>query len=154
MSDESTPLVTHHSERSMVRAWQRGLGGPLRTTGGHALTVVYRGRCPGGAGPDVRGALLAFGGGQLVEGDVEFHLLASDWIGHGHHADPHFRSVVLHVVLDDDAAPSRDSAGQAVPTLVLALAEVARLTDGGAAVSPDAAACHRAARDRGPVELG
>src|SRR5947209_17903805 len=131
MSDESPPLVTRHpslvthvSERNLVRAWQRGLGGPLQTTDGRELTVVYRGRCPGGAGPDVRGALLAFGGGQLVEGDVEFHLRASDWVGHGHHGDPHYRSVVLHVVLDDDAAPPRDSGGQAVPTLVLALAEV------------------------------
>src|SRR5438309_1763794 len=83
--------------------------------------------------PDGRGTLLAFGGGQLVEGDVEFHLRASDWVGHGHHGDPHYRSVVLHVVLDDDAAPPRDSAGQAVPTLVLALAEVARLIDGDGA---------------------
>jgi hypothetical protein len=106
-------------ERALVEAWQRGLSGPLRTTDGRPLSVIYRGRCPGGAGPDVRGALLAFGGGQLVEGDVEFHLRASDWRAHGHQRDAHYRSVALHVVLEPDVPPPLGADGQPVPTLVL-----------------------------------
>src|SRR5262249_27596295 len=160
MSDESvaagthhSSLITHYSERTLVRAWQRGLGGPRRTTDGRELSIVYRGRCPGGAGPDVRGAILAFDGRDLVEGDVEFHLRASDWFGHGHEADLHYRGVVLHVVLVDDAAPPLDASGLLLSTLVLVDEDLSGLGDVGAALSPDATACHRAARERGSGAL-
>lgn len=136
-------------ERRLVRAWQSGLPGPLRTTDGRVLQVVYRGRCPGGAGPDARGALLAFGDGSLVEGDVEFHLLASDWYAHGHHQDAHYRGVVLHVVATADVPPPTSASGQPIPTLVVSLSDPA-VAD-SAPAGP--AACHRAARERGTGAL-
>ena len=37
--------------------------------------------------------------GQSVRGDVEIHFRSKDWRAHGHHLDPSFSSVVLHVLL-------------------------------------------------------
>ncbi len=141
------------AERSLARAWQQGLPGPLRLTDGRALSVVYRGRCPGGGGPDVRGALLAFANGQLLEGDVEFHQRTSDWVTHGHHRDDHYRGVILHVVLVDDAAGPVDSTGQPVPTLVVTPDVLARLQREDETFDR-AEVCHRAARERGADALG
>lgn len=143
MSDDS-------GERRLVRAWQRGLGNPLRTTDGRVVQVVYRGRCPGGAGPDVRGALLAFDDGTLIEGDVEFHQRTSDWYAHGHHQDARYRGVVLHVVLVSDAPAPTDPACQPIPTLVVDPPEP--LPSDDVALAPDA--CHRAARAREPATIG
>ncbi len=134
-------------ERRLVRAWQRGLGNPLRTTDGRLVQVVYRGRCPGGAGPDIRGALIAFNDGTLIEGDIEFHQRTSDWYTHGHHQDPRYRGVILHVVLVADAPPPTSLAGQPIPTLVVDPPEPTPPNDG--LLAPDA--CHRAARQRDPT---
>ncbi len=132
-----------------MRAWQSGLAEPLRTTDGRALHVVYRGRCPGGAGPDVRGALIAFGDGALVEGDVEFHLRASDWHAHGHHQDAHYRGVVLHVVQAVDVEPPAGADGDPIPTLVVSPPDAIPIE------SPTGAeACHRQARRHGTEALG
>ena len=46
---------------------------------------------------------------------------SSDWRRHGHHRDPHYNGVVLHVVLRHDSpAPCLRQDGTAVPTVELA----------------------------------
>jgi hypothetical protein len=109
-------------ELAVSRAWNAGWFRPaaLRTTDGRPVTVVYRGRWTFGFGPDFRGALIAFGA-ELRQGDVEVHLRASGWREHGHHLDPAYNSVVLHVALDADprAAPCRRQDGTAIPTVIL-----------------------------------
>ncbi len=141
------------AERRLVVAWQRGLPGPLQTTDGRQISIVYRGRCPGGAGPDIRGALFAFANGQLVEGDVEFHRRASDWFAHGHHHDRHYRSVALHVVLEADAEPPSDPVGRSVPTLVVPPDLVAALLSADAGPG-SAATCHRGAKEQPSEKIG
>jgi len=110
-------------ELAVSRAWQAGWlrSDALRTTTGQPLTVVYRGRWTFGFGPDFRGALLAFGA-ELRRGDVEIHLRSSGWREHGHHLDPAYNDVILHVVLDADGpvAPCLRQDGTVVPTLLLA----------------------------------
>jgi hypothetical protein len=114
--------------------------------------VVYRGRCPGGAGPDVRGALVAFADGQLIEGDVEFHLRTSDWRAHGHRVDGQYRSVILHVVAAHDAPAPTGPDGFPLPTLLISRESLASLDRADEAAG--AAACHLAARERGPEAVG
>lgn len=138
-----------YTERALVRAWQRGLNGPLKTVDGRPLAIVYRGRCLGGAGPDVRGALLAFADGTLREGDVEFHLRSGDWRAHGHHRDTRYRSVILHVVAEVDGPGPTDPDGQPIPTLII---PAAQLTAEDTGFGPDAETCHRRARER-PEEI-
>lgn len=95
-----------------------GRGG-LFTDRGERVEVVYPGREDGDSGPDFKGAILDLGG-ALVRGDVELHLYASDWWAHGHHRDPVYNRVVLHVVLwRDEERPTTLEGGNTVPTLAL-----------------------------------
>ena len=65
----------------------------------NALRVKHPGVLePVGAGPDFKDAVISVDGVDLVC-DVEIHLHARDWVYHGHHEDPNFDKVGLHVVL-------------------------------------------------------
>jgi hypothetical protein len=97
------------SEADLARLWRDQTFPPeaLTTTEGERLRVVYRGRCPGGPGPDFRDALIAAPGGML-RGDVELHVRSGDFRRHGHHLDPAYSGVALHVVFEADApAPTQ-----------------------------------------------
>ncbi len=110
---------------------------------GSRLRVVFAGRRWPGPGPDFRGAVLERPDSTLLRGDVEVHLSAADWAAHGHHRDPRYAGVVLHVVLRQAGSPARRIDGQVVPTLVLGRqlsdslpALRARFTRVGGAVPP------------------
>ena len=49
-------------------------------------------------GPDFLGAEIEIAGSTVL-GDVEIHFRSSDWRAHGHHENPSFERVVLHVIL-------------------------------------------------------
>ncbi|HEY8449009.1 MAG TPA: DUF2851 family protein, partial [Bacillota bacterium] len=108
------------NEALLARIWraQRFDRTDLRTTTGEPIQVVYPGRPQGGPGPDFREALIQIGKQALAQGDVELHLRASDWMTHGHHRDPAYRDVILHVVVDADA-PTETDQGTKVPVLAL-----------------------------------
>jgi hypothetical protein len=82
------------------------------------LSVVYRGVPSDAGGPDYQDALLAGPDGSLIAGDVEFHVRSSDWTRHGHHLDPRYNGVALHVVWTSDTSTVRQDA-QPIPTLEL-----------------------------------
>lgn len=108
-------------ERRLAQIWQaQWLTAGLRTTEGTPVEVVYRGVWTHRQGPDFAGSLLVIGH-QLLEGDVELHLAASDWYAHGHHDDPAYDRVILHGVWRDDLGrPVQRRDGRSIPTLVLA----------------------------------
>ena len=96
--------------------WRNRTGRSLRTTDGRKLKVVYPGRPAPGHGPDFRDALLDLDG-QRLHGDVELHRRPQDWRTHGHHKDPAYDSVVVHVV--GRASPEGQLKAPPLPTLVL-----------------------------------
>lgn len=118
--------VKEINEAVLAAIWneQAPLSGPMWDCEGNPVAVVYRGRWTAGSGPDFDGAMLSLGegsGGRLVRGSVEMHLRCADWWAHGHHADPRYNSVALHVVLwPAGARPVERADGNLVPTLVLA----------------------------------
>lgn len=112
----------------MQSRWLESAGLRLKTAAGQAVTVVYPGIRAGSAGPDYKSAVVAFGGGALICGDVELHLRSDDWERHGHQHDHAYDRVVLHVVGDSSRASQ------------------VRLADGGGA--PTALLCRRAAGRR------
>lgn len=58
--------------------------------------------------------------GETLVGDVEFHLRAGDWFTHGHHTDPRYNQVILHVVrYPDSQTPARRQDGAPVPACSL-----------------------------------
>jgi hypothetical protein len=105
-------------ELALSRAWNQGAGGPaLVTTDGDRIDVVYRGSWSHGLGPDFSDAMLAFPDGRLVTGAIELHLATSAWREHGHHLDPAYNTVILHVVGKHDGAPTRRADGASVPVV-------------------------------------
>ena len=109
------------SEAQLARLWQRRAARSLalRTESGRRVSVLYPGRPGVTAGPDFRNALLLVEEQGLVQGDVEVHLRQQDWQAHGHHNDPNYNGVALHVALQSDAEPSRTDSGATPPTVNL-----------------------------------
>ena len=114
------------------RDWRRR---SLALTGGRRLRVLYPGRPASGPGPDFRDALLQIQGGHPVLGDVEVHRESRGWREHGHHRDPRYNRVLLHVVAQTpggEHSPRHD--GEEVPVVGLMeddqeLEEVLQSTD-------------------------
>jgi len=88
------------SERLLQQIWERRdySASRLRTLDGQRIRVLRTGSWNHREGPDFLDATLEIGG-ELVRGDVEIHFRSRNWREHGHHLDPAFSSVVLHVVL-------------------------------------------------------
>lgn len=89
----------------------------LLTTQGHAISLLARGDYNRDAGPDFADARLRINS-TLWAGHVEIHVLSSDWLAHGHHEDPAYDNVILHVVLEEDEPVFRRS-GSRIPCLEL-----------------------------------
>jgi hypothetical protein len=107
-------------ERLLVQIWKRQLveAGKLVTESGERVQVVYLGRENNDRGPDFVGAIIATDGGGVLRGDIELHAKASGWKDHGHHRDPNYNEVILHVVWEGDEAVALQN-GKTVPTLSL-----------------------------------
>ncbi|MCB9169918.1 MAG: DUF2851 family protein [Flavobacteriales bacterium] len=89
----------------------------LRTIEGRPVEVVRPGRVQMNGGPDLIDAQLRIDG-QLWAGPIEVHVAASEWYAHGHHRDPAYDNVVLHVVFENDRQ-AVTSGGRRLPTLEL-----------------------------------
>lgn len=92
----------------------------LKTLCGKKVEVLEKGKQNYDAGPDFLNALLRIDG-DLYRGDVEIHSVAGDWYAHGHHTDPRYNSVLLHVVTMNckQAFITRCENGKTVPILNL-----------------------------------
>ena len=105
-------------EAQLQRAWAEGpLPQPLLCLDGEPLRVIFRGRANSGPGPDFRDALFLGPDRRAFGGDVELHRRLSDWWAHGHHRDPAYARVALHVVAEADAraAARRAELGRIAP---------------------------------------
>ena len=89
-------------EKEIISIWERLLGEKLLTEGRERICVIYPGRVNKGSGPDFRDAVILAGDNKLIKGDIEIHTRASYWYSHGHHCDPEYNDVILHVVLWND----------------------------------------------------
>ena len=87
----------------------------LLTTEGEKLEIIHPGDYNPNAGADFSHARLRIGE-TLWAGNVEMHLLSSDWYRHQHQYDDAYRNVILHVVLEEDLPVCR-SDGSRVPCL-------------------------------------
>lgn len=116
------------SELSLARAWaEASIPSSLQTTDGAGIHVVYRGTWTHGFGPDFSGAMISFPNGGLRTGSVEIHLATSGWRAHGHHLDPAYNDVILHVVGVDDGHPTRRADGAFIPTAIVGFEQAKQL---------------------------
>lgn len=111
------------SEKSMYSVWagQQIRKHGLQTTGGRDIQIVAPGWWSPGPGPDFARAEILLDSDHKRTGDVEIHLRSSDWEAHGHHTDPTYNNVILHIVLHadrHDRGPLRHD-GEAIPEIAL-----------------------------------
>jgi len=105
-------------ESVLQRIWAEGCFRKegLRTMSGASLRIVSPGRWNRNEGPDFLGAEWWLGDRRVV-GDVEVHFNARDWVHHGHHRDPRFSKVRLHVVLFSTDTAAADVFPEEMETL-------------------------------------
>jgi hypothetical protein len=70
----------------------------LKTRTGQALEVISPGIWNAESGPDFLKAHIRIGA-QEFKGDIELHLSEEGWEQHGHHMDPRYQQVILHLAL-------------------------------------------------------
>ena len=115
------PKTSRMPPEAALQTWWASLtpGTRFETLEGHRLEVVHPGIRNRGPGPDFTHAHQAFNG-EVVRGCVEIHRAARAWTRHGHHADPRYRDVILHVTAVPDVSAgtsARTSSGRWVATL-------------------------------------
>ena len=129
--------VSRPSERAVHALWSQAdtLTEALITQDGQRLKVIYPGRPNSMAGPDFFDAVVQMESGETLSGDVEVHLHARDWYSHGHHTDPNYNGVILHVVLTPSDAATTQWSG--ITTPVAAIGPIQGEEPGRAGPNPD-----------------
>jgi Protein of unknown function (DUF2851) len=109
------------TKKQVTEMWQKLLntGYKLKTESGQSLNVIYPGKTSDRPGSDFQDAVITIGG-QTVKGNIEVHVKSGDWRTHGHHRNPAYNSVVLHVVMWHDRQDDIElQNGMTVPTLII-----------------------------------
>ncbi len=100
--------------------WQWRLPEILHSVDGRAVRVIQPGWWRYGVGPDIQRAIFIIDNTRIC-GDIELHLRTDGWWTHGHHRDPRYARVVLHVVLESSRRPVFHLAhSAAIPEVALA----------------------------------
>lgn len=116
----TAPPAAYIDEHDLCAAWAAYRApGQLHTIDGRRLDIVHRGVWTHGFGPDFRDAMICLDGVELRTGSVELHLRTRGWTDHGHHLDPRYNTVVLHVVAEHDRVKTLRQDGVEVPVLLL-----------------------------------
>ncbi len=89
----------------------------LTTASGKKIEIIAVGLHNDNAGPDFLNAKIVIDN-QIWVGNVEIHVLSSDWYAHNHQKDTNYYAVILHVVWENDVAVFRNS-NESIETLVL-----------------------------------
>ena len=90
-------MNTDIPEKTIALIWQGQLVASLLTDAGEQLQIIHPGRVSSGSGCDFTDAVFAIDG-KVIKGDIEIHVKSSQWYSHGHHRDPKYNNIALHVV--------------------------------------------------------
>ena len=106
------------TERLLQFIWQLQYFNPkeLQTLEGERLYIADPGKLNKDQGPDFSTAKIQVGN-TIWSGNIEIHILASDWYKHHHQQDRHYSNVILHVVWEYDL--EEKSVLHGIPTLEL-----------------------------------
>jgi len=106
------------TEEFLHYIWQYRLYTPnLVLQTGEQLEVLHPGVHNTDSGPDFFNAKIRFGE-TIWAGNIEIHVLSSDWKRHNHQQDMSYDNVILHIVFRDDLPVFRKD-GSSIPTLEL-----------------------------------
>ena len=112
------------AEKLVQSIWydQRLRKNKLITSGGKKVEVLSPGKWNSEPGPDFVQSAVKISSAEVLRGDIEVHVLASDWFAHHHHQDKSYSTVILHVIMWDDLGTKKklvNSAGREIPQLPL-----------------------------------
>jgi hypothetical protein len=94
-------------------------GCKLKTVSGKSLRVVYPGKTSDAPRSDFQDAVIKVDR-HTLKGDIEVHVKSSDWRKHGHHQNPAYNGVVLHVVMQHDCQCDAElQNGVVMPTVTI-----------------------------------
>ena len=97
----------------------------LQLLDGDQVRILHPGFKSVEGGPDFRGAVIQFGEGPIISGDVEVDLRSGGWRAHGHDRNAAFKNVILHAVWESDRpAPGGPPLLQLKPVLDAPLGEL------------------------------
>jgi len=91
--------------------------GELKTTDGDPIKIINTGVRNQDSGPDFFNARVKIGETEWA-GNVEMHVLSSDWLRHNHQHDKAYDSVILHVVYEADIE-IENSFGEKIPSFAI-----------------------------------
>lgn len=89
----------------------------LETTNGERVVILHQGVLNTVSGPDFERAKVKIGD-ETHYGAIEIHIDEKNWFDHGHHQDPAYNVVVLHVVLSCSKVALRTD-GSEIPTIAI-----------------------------------
>lgn len=104
-------------EELMYYVWQQRMFQSIVMLDDTPIEIIHPGMRNLDAGPDFFNAKIRIDG-VMWAGNVEMHVKASDWYRHNHQADRAYDNVILHVVLQADAAISVPN-GERITTVVM-----------------------------------
>jgi hypothetical protein len=111
-------MKTQVSEKLIARLWQCQPANSV-TDNGQQFQAIYPGRASNNRGCDFKDAVFTLNG-QTINGDIEIHVKSSQWYSHGHHRDPKYNNIALHVVWwHDNKSPTLLQNGKTVPTICM-----------------------------------
>lgn len=90
----------------------------LWSSGGERIILKHPGTKNSDQGPDFLEARFWIGYLEFC-GDVEIHVCSKEWYEHGHHLDPMYNGVALHVVYEKKGPPAKRQDGTEIPELEL-----------------------------------
>ncbi|MEM1157482.1 MAG: DUF2851 family protein [Verrucomicrobiota bacterium] len=109
-------------EAFVQRIWFESLArNPLKSTDGRKFELLQPGFWNHSAGPDFTHAAVRFENHETQSGPVEIHLAPNAFQSHGHHKDPAYNDLLLHVVWTRGMTgrPPTSARGAAVPVIEL-----------------------------------
>lgn len=91
------------SEELLQFIWRYKLWKPVPfiTKAGNSLTILHPGELNLDSGPDFFNAKIKINDLVLV-GNIEIHILTSDWLKHNHQQDKSYNTLILHAVYEHD----------------------------------------------------
>ncbi len=92
------------AEHYIFKLWEKKYFSALNltTSNNFPVTIVSSGARNRDAGPDFKDAVIKIGE-RILRGDVEIHRAPEDWYQHGHHTDPAYNNVIVHLIIGKQA---------------------------------------------------
>jgi hypothetical protein len=107
------------SEKNVASLWKSGRLSHFHDDMGNEVEVVCPGRETTKPGCDFQDVVISVNREKLV-GDIELHLSSDLWQKHGHHTNPAYNGIILHVAMwQRGSLPVKLETGLAVPTVIL-----------------------------------